>query len=199
VRWEIATAIAGSILGINPFNQPDVEASKIATKALTSAYEKTGRLPSETPFFEGEGVRLFADPRNTEALKRAVGGAPSLTAYLKVHLDQLGKGDYLGLLAYVPMTPAHEEALQRARHRCNRARRHRLASAPAFHPRVRHKGRTARFRAGDLRRCRRPAVPGQKYSFGTVNRRPRRLEVSRARSPSLACTWVWTCWLAWRC
>ena len=62
LRWEIATAIAGSLLGINPFNQPDVEASKIATKALTSEYEQTGRLAGEEPFFTGEGVKLFADP-----------------------------------------------------------------------------------------------------------------------------------------
>src|SRR5207244_3509977 len=54
-RWEVATAIAGAIMGINPFNQPDVEASKLATRALTSEYEKTGKLPSESPFFEGEG------------------------------------------------------------------------------------------------------------------------------------------------
>ena len=44
-RWEIATAVAGSILGINPFDQPDVEASKIATRKLTAAYEKTARSP----------------------------------------------------------------------------------------------------------------------------------------------------------
>jgi transaldolase/glucose-6-phosphate isomerase len=60
-RWEIATPIAGAILGINPFNQPDVEASKIATRALTDQYEKTGTLPPEAPFFEGDGIRLFAD------------------------------------------------------------------------------------------------------------------------------------------
>jgi glucose-6-phosphate isomerase len=57
MRWEIATAIAGSVMGINPFNQPDVEASKIATKSLTAEYEKTGKLPAETPFFAGEGVK----------------------------------------------------------------------------------------------------------------------------------------------
>jgi transaldolase/glucose-6-phosphate isomerase len=48
-RWEIATAVAGSVLGINAFNQPDVEASKIATRKLTSEYEKTGSLPAEKP------------------------------------------------------------------------------------------------------------------------------------------------------
>jgi transaldolase/glucose-6-phosphate isomerase len=48
-RWEIATAVAGAIIGINPFNQPDVEASKVATRSLTSEYEKTGSLPAEKP------------------------------------------------------------------------------------------------------------------------------------------------------
>ena len=60
-RWEIATAVAGSIIGINPFNQPDVEASKIATRNLTDEYEKNGSLPAETPFFEDDGIKLFTD------------------------------------------------------------------------------------------------------------------------------------------
>src|SRR5262249_53249666 len=60
-RWEIATAVAGSILGINPFNQPDVEASKVATRKLTSEYESTGALPPETPILEDQGIRLFTD------------------------------------------------------------------------------------------------------------------------------------------
>jgi transaldolase/glucose-6-phosphate isomerase len=57
-RWEIATAVAGSIIGINAFNQPDVEASKIETKKLTSEYEKSGKLPDEAPFFDGDGIKL---------------------------------------------------------------------------------------------------------------------------------------------
>src|SRR5262249_58323879 len=113
---EVATAIAGAVMGINPFNQPDVEASKVATRALTSEYEKTGKLPSESPLYEGEGVKLFADAKNTEALKKA-GGSPSLAGYLKAHLDRLGKGDYFGLLAYIQMNAGHEEALQAPRHR----------------------------------------------------------------------------------
>src|SRR4029079_1857084 len=80
LRWEIATAIAGAILGINPFNQPDVEASKIATRALTDAYEKTGTLPAEAPFFEGDGLKLFADPHNVSSLEAALGGGPSVVA-----------------------------------------------------------------------------------------------------------------------
>src|SRR2546429_6562166 len=62
-RWEFATAVAGSILGIHPFDQPDVEASKIATRKLTDEYEKTGALPSETPIFTAEGIEPFTDEK----------------------------------------------------------------------------------------------------------------------------------------
>src|SRR5207244_6855932 len=64
-RWEIATAVAGSIIGINPFDQPDVEAGKVATRKLTEEYERTGSLPSESPFFVAEGIKLFADLEDT--------------------------------------------------------------------------------------------------------------------------------------
>ena len=65
---RLATAVAGAILGINPFDQPDVEASKSKTRELTAAYEKTGKLPAETPLFEETALRLFADEKNCEAL-----------------------------------------------------------------------------------------------------------------------------------
>ncbi len=87
-RWEIATAVAGSIIGINAFNQPDVEASKIETRKLTSEYEAKGKLPEEKPFFEGDGVKLYADARNTEALKNG----KTLAEVLKTHLSRAGAG-----------------------------------------------------------------------------------------------------------
>jgi transaldolase/glucose-6-phosphate isomerase len=52
-------AVAGSIIGIHTFDQPDVEASKIETRRLTTAYEQTGSLPPETPFFTGEGYNFL--------------------------------------------------------------------------------------------------------------------------------------------
>lgn len=174
VRWEIATAIAGSVLGINPFNQPDVEASKIATKLITSEYEKTGTLPAETPFFEGDGVKLFTDGANRDALSKAAGASPTLTGYLKAHLDRLGKGDYLGLLAYVPMTTANEEALQAARHRVRD--RKKVATCLGFGPRFLHSTGQA-YKGGPNSgvflqvTCDDPfdvPVPGQKYTFGVV-------------------------------
>src|SRR6202008_2670793 len=86
-RWEIATAVAGSILGINAFNQPDVEASKIATRKLTDEYEKTGSLPKESPAIEDGGIKLFTDEKNATELAQAA-GEKSLAGYLKAHLNR---------------------------------------------------------------------------------------------------------------
>lgn len=172
-RWEIATAVTGSIIGINPFDQPDVEASKIATRRLTEEYERTGSLPDETPMFEGEGVKLFADERNSAALNQAAGDR-SLTEYLRAHLNRLTKNDYFALLAYVEMNATHEHLLQSVRHEVRAARRE--TTCLGFGPRFLHstgqayKGgpNTGVFLqitcddANDL------PVPGQKYTFGIV-------------------------------
>ena len=56
-RWEIATAVAGAILGIHPFNQPDVEASKVETRKLTTAYEQTGSSPERRRYWRTAGSR----------------------------------------------------------------------------------------------------------------------------------------------
>lgn len=173
-RWEIATAVAGSILQINPFNQPDVEASKIVTRQLTEAYEKSGKFPEEAPIFEESGIKLFTDERNATNLTQLVGKDRSLTGFLRAHLDQLGTGDYLGLLGYIQMNAEHEEQLQLIRHSV-RNRKH-VATCLGFGPRFLHstgqayKGgpNTGVFLqitcddANDLQ------VPEQKYTFGTV-------------------------------
>src|SRR5690349_18476094 len=110
-RWEIATAVAGSIIGINAFNQPDVEASKIETRKLTSEYEKVGSLPAEKPIFEANGIQLFTDPKNAAALK-----GNSLTDYLRAHLSRIGTGDYFAVLGFIEMNDTHEAQLQEIRH-----------------------------------------------------------------------------------
>jgi transaldolase / glucose-6-phosphate isomerase len=170
-RWEVATAVAGSIIGINPFDQPDVEASKVKTRDLTAAYERTGALPEERPFWEGEGCKLFADPRNEAALKAQ---STSLTAALKAHLGRIGAGDYAALLAYIERNPAHIELLQRLRRTIRD--RTRAATCVGFGPRFLHSTGQA-YKGGpnsgvflqitcedaqDL------PVPGQSYTFGVV-------------------------------
>jgi transaldolase/glucose-6-phosphate isomerase len=169
-RWEIATAVAGSIIGINAFNQPDVEASKVATRKLTSEYESTGKLPVEAPFFEADGVKLYADARNAEAFK----SSRTLAGVLKTHLQRAGDGDYFGLLGYIPMNAENEAALQIIRHRVRDSKK--VATVLGFGPRFLHSTGQA-YKGGpnsgvflqvtcddanDL------PVPEQKYTFGVV-------------------------------
>jgi transaldolase/glucose-6-phosphate isomerase len=173
-RWEIATAVAGSILGIHPFDQPDVEASKTATRKLTAEYERNGALPAEMPIFTGDGIKLFTDEKNAAALTKMMKGNQTLAGYLKAHLNRLSAGDYFALLAYIEMNDTHELALQAMRQGVRDAKR--VATCLEFGPRFLHSTGQA-YKGGpntgvflqitcddaiDL------PVPGQKYTFGVV-------------------------------
>jgi transaldolase / glucose-6-phosphate isomerase len=174
LRWEIATAVAGSILGINAFNQPDVEASKIATRSLTSEYEKNGSLPAETPIVENDGAKLFADEINAAELAKAAVGDTTLIGYLKAHLRRLKPGDYFALLGYIQMNAENEQSLQSIRHAVRDNRR--VATCLGFGPRFLHSTGQA-YKGGPNSgvflqiTCDDPvevSVPGQKYTFGVV-------------------------------
>jgi transaldolase / glucose-6-phosphate isomerase len=173
-RWEIATAVAGSIIGINAFNQPDVEAAKIATRSLTEAYEKSGSLPAESPIFEGDGIKLFTDATNFAALSKSAGSDKSLVGYLRAHLQRMGRGDYFALLAFIEMNEAHEAGLQAIRHAV-RDRKH-VATCLGFGPRFLHstgqayKGGpdTGVFLQVTCDDAVTLPVPEQKYAFGIV-------------------------------
>ncbi len=169
--WEIATAVAGAIIGINPFNQPDVEASKIETKKLTSEYEEKGSLPAETPIFTGDGVKLFTDEANA---KKLASSEPSLVGYLQTFMNQISTGDYFAVLGYIEMNEAHEAALQSLRHKIRDSKK--VATCLGFGPRFLHSTGQA-YKGGpdsgvilqitcddanDL------AVPGQTFTFGIV-------------------------------
>jgi len=173
-RWEIATAVAGAIIGINAFNQPDVEASKIATRNLTSEYEKTGSLPAEKPILEDGGVKLFTDDKNAADLAKAAGGDKSLAGYLKAHLTRIKAGDYFAVLGYIQMNAEHEQSLQKIRHAV-RDKKH-VATCLGFGPRFLHstgqayKGgpNTGVFLQITCDDAVELPVPGQKYTFGIV-------------------------------
>lgn len=173
-RWEIATAVAGAIIGINAFNQPDVEASKIATRELTAEYEKNGSLPEEKPLWEEDGIRLFTDERNAASLRELAGNQVSLSGLIGAHLRRLNAGDYFALLGYVQMNAEHEEAMQAIRHAVRDRRR--VATCLGFGPRFLHSTGQA-YKGGPNSgvflqiTCDDAAdlpVPGQKYTFGVV-------------------------------
>ena len=169
-RWEIATAVAGAILGLNPFDQPDVEASKNKTRELTAAYERTGKLPPEPALLEEAGLTLFADAKNSKAL----GGGSTLVEYLAAHLGRIREGDYCALLAYVERNKQHRDALNKIRILIRD--RKRAATCLGFGPRFLHSTGQA-YKGGPNTgvflqiTCDDAAdvnVPDHKYTFGVV-------------------------------
>jgi len=172
-RWEIATAVAGGIIGINAFNQPDVEASKIATRSLTSEYEKNGSLPAEKPIVEDSGIKLFTDEKNAVELAKTVGDQ-SLAGYLKAHLARIKAGDYFAVLGYIQMNDENQSSLQSLRHAVRDSKR--VATCLGFGPRFLHSTGQA-YKGGPNSgvflqvTCDDSVelpVPGQKYTFGVV-------------------------------
>jgi transaldolase / glucose-6-phosphate isomerase len=172
-RFEMATAVAGSILGINPFNQPDVEDAKIKTRELTAAFEKTGALPPEQPAMSSAAADVYTDEANATALRKA-GADGDLGSWLKAHLGRSHGGDYVALLAYVERDAAHIDALQHMRLKV-RDQRH-LATCAEFGPRFLHStgqaykggpnsGVFLQITADDAKDL---PVPGQKASFGVI-------------------------------
>ena len=171
--WEVAVAVAGSVMGINPFNQPDVEAAKIETRTLTTAYEQTGRLPEREPVLVDGGIGVYATEAYAATLKAA---APSqtLAGYLRAHLDQIHGGDYFAALAFLPMFPEHEAAIQGFRHKGRYKKR--VATCLVFVPLFLHstgqdyKGgpNTGVFLQITADHAVDVDIPRQTYSFGVV-------------------------------
>ena len=169
-RWEMATATAGSLLGVNAFDQPNVQESKEFTKFYLGEFKKNGRLPEESPVITDGDVRLFTDDANHQALK----GASSLVQAMVAHLSQVRTGDYVAINAYLERTPAVHEALQRIRGLIRDTRR--VATTLGYGPRFLHS--TGQLHKGgpnsgvflqvtadqseDL------DIPGEPYSFGTL-------------------------------
>jgi hypothetical protein len=164
--------VAGSVIGINTFNQPDVEASKIVTRQLTEAFEKDGSLPAETPILDQDGIKLFTDPVNAAALTKD--SHLTLGGVIRAHVDRIQAGDYFGLLAYIPMFQEYEDKLQEIRKKIVEHKH--VATVLGFGPRFLHSTGQA-YKGGPNSgvflqiTCDESAdlqVPGNKYTFGIV-------------------------------
>jgi transaldolase / glucose-6-phosphate isomerase len=172
-RWEFATAVAGSIMHINPFDQPDVESAKVEARKITDEYEKTGSLPPEEPFFEVKGVQLFSSVEHARRLTEMV-DERGLTEFLSAHLATIEDGDYFALLAYIERDQTNEEKLQRIR--SSVLERYLPATCLGFGPRFLHStgqaykggannGVFLQITADDKTDI---EIPGQDYTFGIV-------------------------------
>ena len=166
---EMATAMAGSVLGINPFDEPNVQESKDNTNQLLREFMASGKLPQPEPTLRSDGVSMSSN-RDLAA----DGGQSSLARSLRNFLDESRPGDYVALMAYVEPSDQHEQLLQDIRLRIRDQRR--LATTLGFGPRFLHS--TGQLHKGgpnigvfiqitgvdgpDL------AVPGRQYSFQTL-------------------------------
>ncbi|MBK6724011.1 MAG: hypothetical protein IPG58_12355 [Acidobacteria bacterium] len=192
-RWEFATSVAGAIMQINPFNQPDVESAKIEARKITDEYEKTGSLPAEEPFFEGDGIKLFSSSEYADKLTS--NGENTAAAIINNHLAQITDGDYFGLLGYIEMNPENERSIQTLRAKV--LTKYNVATCLGFGPRFLHSTGQA-YKGGanngvflqitaddafDLE------VPQQTYTFGVVKAAQSRGDFQvllRSRQKSLA-------------
>ncbi len=171
-RWEFATAVAGAVIGVDPFDQPNVQESKDNTKALLEEYRATGCLPEGEPILADGEIRLYADAATASALKEAKG----LAAALEAHLARLRAGDYVALTAYLHRSPATEEALAEIRHHVRD--RFRVATTLGYGPRFLHStgqlhkgggdnGLFLQFTVEDRSDL---PIPGEPWSFGIMKR-----------------------------
>ena len=162
-RWEMATAAAGAILKINPFDQPNVELAKIKARELMVEFEETGDLPLASPTLDYDDIDVYG-PAMGETVTEA------LTAFL----TQYRPGDYVALMAYLPTTPEIDAALNDLRLRLRLGLR--SATTLGYGPRFLHS--TGQLHKGDgnkglfIQITHTPAtaveVPGEKFDFGTI-------------------------------
>ena len=172
-RWEFATAVAGAVMGIDPFNQPDVESAKVEARKITEAYENTGSLPEEKPFFEAGDVMLFADDTYAKSLEEAA-DERSVPGFIEAHLWNLAENDYFAILAFIEMDEEHEDLLQQVR--AHVLEEYNVATCLGFGPRFLHStgqaykggpnsGVFLQITADDPVDV---SVPGNKFTFGVV-------------------------------
>ncbi|MBJ7609523.1 MAG: bifunctional transaldolase/phosoglucose isomerase [Candidatus Dormibacteraeota bacterium] len=124
-QWEFATAVAGAALGIDPFDEPNVQESKDNTRKVLDTYQASGRLAEESATASGDGISVFGDE-----------GHHDVDSALNEFLSRVRAGDYVAVMAYVTPNNENEAALQRFRAAIRDE--HRVATTLGFGPRFLH-------------------------------------------------------------
>jgi hypothetical protein len=136
LRWEIATATAGAVMGVNPFDEPNVTEAKKATQAVLAELKESGRF-AETYFLaEADGVGVEAPVSVADAIEARVAERDRPASWVPALFGLERPGDYVAICAYLHRTPERHERLQRLRHACRNATR--LATTLGYGPRFLH-------------------------------------------------------------
>lgn len=168
-KWELATAVAGATLQINPFDEPNVQESKDNTGRILEAFQSSGKMPGAAPRLSGDGVELYAEGR----VRNRVSSGTAAEA-LRTFFADRAKDDYLALLAYVDRSPENVRALESIRLKLRDALR--MPVLLGFGPRFLHSigqlykggpasGMFLQITAADAEDA---AIPGAPYSFGQL-------------------------------
>lgn len=172
--WEFATAIAGRLMDINPFDQPNVQESKDNTNALLDEFKKSGALPEEKALAAQDGLTIYGLSGVEDAAASSISSPASLSSLLRELLSGIKPGDYIALLAYIQETKRHDELLQAIR--IHFRDRFRVATTTGYGPRFLHStGQLHKGGSGegifiqltdedrtDI------SIPGEPYSFSTL-------------------------------
>jgi len=130
--WEMATAVAGAVMGINPFDQPNVQESKDNTKLLLEDFKRDGHLPEQTLAVEGRGLKVYCDEETIQEL----GKNKTIETFIAAHLKRVKPGDYIAMLDYIRETGEHEALIQAIRTHLRDALR--VATTTGYGPRFLH-------------------------------------------------------------
>ena len=173
-RWEVATAAAGAIMGIDPFDQPNVQESKDKTNSLLAEFSARGEFSEPEPLWESDGLKVYVDAATQASLAKSGAGSLSAEVILTAFLNQARPGDYVALMAYLQPTEEHTAALQSMRVQLRDSLR--LATTLGYGPRFLHS--TGQFHKGgtnngvfiqltgdDLQDL---AIPGEPYTFSVL-------------------------------
>ena len=168
--WEIATAVAGSVMGINAFDQPNVQESKDYTKAILNEFKKKGQLPEEDPILTFDGIKVYGDAANRESLK----GAQTIEKVLAAHMARVKPGDYVAINAFVEHNEQTGKILQNIRLGIRDTKK--VATTLGYGPRFLHStgqlhkggpnsGVFIQITSDDAKDL---PIPGEHYTFGVL-------------------------------
>jgi len=176
VRWEVATATAAAILGINPFDEPNVAEAKQATQAVLEGFLVAGRFPDQAPLAAGGGLEAHAPAGVADRCRLRADTPRTPSAWLPALLGLARPGDYVALLAFLHRTPGRHAKLQQLREAIRRSTR--LATTLGYGPRYLHS--TGQLHKGGpdlgifLQLTADPEedqpVPGERFAFGALHR-----------------------------
>ncbi|MBS1552296.1 MAG: hypothetical protein JST15_09550 [Bacteroidetes bacterium] len=174
--WEYATSIMGCILGINPFDEPNVKESKDNTGEVLKYYQDNLKLPVQTPLYEGKNYKLFL---NDEMFSKNLSGKKMKRKwkagnYIKYFINKKRSGDYFAIMAYIESSKENKDLLSKIRELLKRKLN--IATTVGFGPRFLHS--TGQLHKGGddsgmflqiVNEDKKDAlIPGKPYSFSVL-------------------------------